>query len=272
MARGRAPRAIVRRLGTRPECVGLYDSGHPECDGAPCPWRGPCLAFQSHIRVKADRLGVSADAMLQVEVDMLCSDGLDGLISTIVRSAAPYEVRTIDPRHLRGWSLFLRAYMEVAPDHPIGATARTVRSGELYQKETVTISRQTGARKVSGYMVRVKAGSKDVTVMKYVLGKSNYIEPTVEIRMPIKPILTLYPEVVAAATRWVGAARSLRPGGPASSRLGATAIRIKPERIPDVGRLFGRVLMDGLIPGVSPAPNGKVQVTKESTSWRRWKK
>lgn len=228
----RRVRRFVREVGAPPDCLGHYLAGHPECDGdLPCGWRAGCRAFLLHCSAfgldpQVYKAALAPRTVIEMTFDLLRRDG-----------AVP-----VQPRIRRGWERFRDSIAEALPAGIVIQPGRELAAPwELYEgawRDT----RHATADLPRAFLLRVRneypRASEDFPVARYWPRFRTRIEPTIELRAELQGIRDRFPQIGAWAMRWTA-------GG--GRRIGASAVRVRSERIEDVGRLLVRLLADGQI-------------------------
>lgn len=251
-------RSVVKAIGPMPECAGHYAEGDKECDGKPCSWRAGCQVYREYAMAQALRLGVDTDGYIESEARALPHAVKTQLVIGLLRHR-PVDLPPRQPGHAKGWDRFLEGFRTREPGVSLHASRRHARYGELYIKRW-----RRGEKDTLAYIIRVKrpVARDDVSLFRYWLGIKSRVEPDIEIRAPVKVILTAWPHIEQAASRWKGVSRKT-----ARSRIGARAIGVFAERIEDFGRLCSFLLREEHLPGVRVADE-KVEANEEAYRWR----
>jgi hypothetical protein len=254
--------AVIKALGKMPECVGHYEIGDRQCDGAPCTWRAGCQTYREHADRRARAYDVSLENFIAEEAAAMPHTVRTSLVIGLLRNK-PADHPPRSPGHASGWDRFKTAFESTGHGVSLYAKRPMSRQGELFIH---TWKRRGGGKPIDDvHVVKVKfpIPRDDVALLRYWLAIKSRVQPDVEIRAPVRAIFKASKYIEAAATRWRGAARQ-----DWRSRIGARAVGVFAERIEDMGRLCGTLLRDGYMPGIS-ASGGIVSVSEEAYTWQR---
>ena len=228
-------RRLVREVGAPPHCLGWYLPGDEQCEGPPpCGWRSGCQIYREF----CDARGVNPED----EKRLLTTDTLTNLVFNLMHEWTP--TKGADAlRAGRAWDRFLEAFVDVLPVavHPNESVSLV---GDLYV-QTWKNPRKRGLFRTK--LIRMKPERKgdrwNIPIVRYWPVFSGKVRPTIEIRTDLRQLISEEPRSKELAERW-------RISGPGTSPLGAAAIKVYPERIPDVARLVAKLLKEGKIRGV----------------------
>jgi hypothetical protein len=243
-----------------PDCIGHHEPGHPECDGAPCRWAAGCGVYQINAQVRAATLGTDAIGYIELEKKMLPKAALRAVVIELLR-AKPIVRNERDPRHKAGLRRFLEAFEAADPGVALHGNRRVADHGELVW------SGAGSKREPVTYVVKIRGASYDLPLFRYHLGKKSRVEPSIEMRAPVRAVLAAFPAIEYAAKRWTGVGWRRRQVP--KFRVGATAVGVFSERVEDFGRLCAALLREGHLPGVSVSMN-RVKATEEAKTWRHF--
>lgn len=229
-------RGLVREIGEPPSCLGWYLAGDEECEGPPpCGWRSGCRIYREFSQAR----GVDPE----VEKRLISKSTLSNLVFNLMHEWAP-SAGSDSIRASRAWDRFLEAFTDAIPVavHPNESVSLI---GDLYV-QTWDNPRKPGMFRTK--LIRVKPERKgdrwSIPIVRYWPIFSSKVRPTIEIRTDLKRLIEREERVRNLAERW-------RVSGPGSSSLGAAAVKVFPERIPDLARLVAKLLREGEIRGVS---------------------
>lgn len=242
--RRRRNRRLLAELGAVPPvCVGHYALGDAECDGVArgprCTWRGCCRVYKDLCQQR----GLDPE----VEKRVLPPDDLRHLIFRAAHWLLPADRSVLQIRAARGWERFYSALGDALGAVPLHPTGTTVMPGEVY---VATWAAPGGLFRAKVLRARLGVNSRtDVVLAKYWPVFKAKVEPTIDLAAPLADLLAAYPVALDMAARW----RVGSPGGDRHS-IGASAVRVMPERIEDMARLLVRLIQDGRVRGVALAP------------------
>lgn len=236
--------------GDAPACLGHYSAGDVECDGSPvCMWRGGCRA----LRDWAGTVGADVEALKSNTP----SRSVIGLVFDLLQANQPSFSAGRD-RNVRAFALFLDAFQEAVPATIVVAPNRDAAvDGDLY------VHTWMHDGKIATWLVRqrtnVKDARKDPTLVRYWPGKHGRVLPRIELRSDLDAVLKKWPQIALAAERWSHVGKN---GAINTGKLRACAINVKPERIPDFGRLAAGLLLSGMVTDMGRWARGRVTITK----------
>lgn len=226
MVRRRA-RVFVRELGGEiPECLGYYLAGEVECDGSPlCAWKTACRIYRDYLRV----MGIA----VAVHRGITPVNAIKVLVLGLLRDQYPEGGTPKQARHEAAWGRFVEALKD-ALGIPIHASPDSAGPGELYARTRM----HKGAPRERGIHVRAADGGRDALIVWYHTRISSRLEPDIRLTVDLRTLVETYPRARALASRWC-------EQKPTALYAQSTAIRVRPECIEDMARLFARALLDG---------------------------
>lgn len=263
MANQRAPGWIARTLGPLPDCIGHYVTWHNQCQI--CSWQNECEVYRKNTAVRAEETGTEREAIVESDLRHMPPSMVARMIVEIARMRSEYSPK-LDTRHQKGWDMFLEAAEDEDAGTPIFAGRDLAKIGDLFWKPK---RHRKGAPSV--YTCYVRTPTDPLPILNYSIGWNERLAaPTISMRLNVRTIDEKYPQVLPAAARWTGYRVTVWSDAPINPRqLGATAVNVRYECIPDLGRLFARLLRTGEFPGVTFDGLGYV-VTDEAYTWRQW--
>lgn len=235
--------------GDAPACLGHYAAGDPECDGVPvCTWRGGCRSLRDWAaQVGADVEAVKANTPSRAVVS---------LVFDLLQAHQPSFSAGRD-RNVRAWALFLEAFQDTLPATIVVAPTRDAAvDGDLY------VHPWYDAGKVAAWQIKqrtlAKDPRKDPILVRYWAGRHGRVLPRIELRAEVEAVLGKWPAIAMAAQRWAHVGKAgLRNTG----KMRCSAINVRPERIPDFGRLAAGLLLHNMVKDMGRWPRGRVTIT-----------